>query len=259
MTTVSALTLAGSHVNILGVHPELRNIARVTLADGELNDSGVWVTSGARTRAKQLGLYQSYKAGKGPLAANPDYRNPSTGRRGSAHQVQMAGEYRSGKLDNSAPWAYAIDISFKSRTDRPWDRLRELMTDNGAIANLWHKGETWHYVVQTAWAPIVVAGHGSKGSTVARLQAQWAAAGSDVKPDGQYGPKTAKVAASWQRKLGSKGIGIHGDWTERDQRRFDRSTIQKKQPAIVNGDGDQLELYREALRRVRAISRRALS
>lgn len=216
---VSGLRLQNNTVNILAVHPELRHISRTAFDTPELRAiPTLVVTSGARTRDEQVELRRKYEAGEGPLAARPDHEGP-TGRVGSAHQIQIPKKYKHGLLDNTAPFAYAIDISPKN-VPRSWNALRNAMESSGAVANLWHKDEFWHYVVRHDWRPQVITGHGMAGQTTLQIQKNFRRAGSAIKVDGQHGPATTRVVKDWQRKFGRTGIWVNGDWTRADHELF---------------------------------------
>jgi len=217
VVTSSGLRLQNAGVNILAVHPELRHVTRMAFAQMRGIPTLV-VTSGARSHKQQTALYAAYRAGRGPLAANPNFVG-ATGRVGSAHQVQKPGGYKHGRLDNTAPFAYAIDISPKDNP-RSWDKLRSVMEAAGGNANLWHLGEPWHYVMDLSWVPQVVTGHGMAGTTTQSVQRRFVQAGTKLKIDGQHGPATTIAVKRWQRKIGRKGMWVNGDWTRDDHALF---------------------------------------
>ena len=65
--------------------------------DGRMTDK-VAVVSGCRSYAEQKRLYLKYRAGKGNLAANPDWKRPGGFFHGSFHQEQRDG------------YSYAVDL-----------------------------------------------------------------------------------------------------------------------------------------------------
>jgi len=97
--------------NLKGVHPVLAFRIRRLLAEPSLSKYGTYPA--VRDRAKQQSFYAKYKAGKGPLAANPA-RKLRTGSEfpydwtptGSWHMVQGDG------------YGHAVDLK------RPWNRTR---------------------------------------------------------------------------------------------------------------------------------------
>ena len=97
--------------NLRGVHPILAHRIRLLLALPELSKYGTYPA--VRDRAKQERFFAAYKAGKGPLAADPN-RTLRTGSafpydwtpKGSWHMVQGDG------------YGHAVDLK------RPWNRSR---------------------------------------------------------------------------------------------------------------------------------------
>ena len=123
--------------NLRGVHPVLAFRIRRLLAEPSLSKYGTYPA--VRDRAKQQAFYAKYKAGKGPLAANPD-RKLRTGPsfpypwtpRGSWHMVQGDG------------YGHAVDLK------RPWNRTRAqaraevhpYLARHGLMATV--RSEWWH-------------------------------------------------------------------------------------------------------------------
>lgn len=228
-------------INVPGLHPEIRDRVRRALQDKRLKGLAR-VSSGARTHALQTLLYQRYKAGNGPLAANPNYRNPSTGRVGSAHQVQSAGGYSRAGLNNDHAWAYAVDIGFYGTVQSKL--LRETLEDYGMVANLWTAGEWWHYVPQGS-SSNVISGQGMSGSSaVSTLQKRLG-----VTSDGIHGPKTSAAIAKLQSKLGQFPSG---DWLKTDENAWGRSIQDASQGTAAKTTSDQIG-PRNALAQIQAI------
>ena len=73
--------------------------------DGRMTDK-VAVVSGCRSYAEQKRLYHKYRAGKGNLAANPDWKRPGGFFHGSFHQEQRDG------------YSYAVDLRITGRITR---------------------------------------------------------------------------------------------------------------------------------------------
>lgn len=140
----------GSHVNVADLHPELRERLKRLIAASSLP---IQVRSGARTFSHQYALYTQWVADGRPAdrpVANPSYRWPD-GRMGSAHQIQPAGGYKHGNLSNDLPWAYAVDLMWKSGypTFLQQSQLRSEAAMHGLIANV--PGEWWHYTPIKTW------------------------------------------------------------------------------------------------------------
>ena len=218
-TYVLGIPVKSASINVLQVHPEIRYRVRNALFDDNLRTLAR-MSSGARSYALQKTLYARYKAGKGPLAANPDYHNPKTGRKGSAHQVQDPGGYRRSGLDNSRPWAYAVDVGFYGAVQSK--KLRATMLKYGMVANLWHVGEWWHYVPADGIQAQVLSGHGMFGDTVKAVQRKLG-----ITADGWHGPATTKAVADAQHAVGHARTG---DWT-RDNDTAHTHAVRTKQTA----------------------------
>ncbi|MBT8213339.1 MAG: hypothetical protein KJN71_09350 [Acidimicrobiia bacterium] len=141
----------GSHVNVADLHPELRDRLRVWSLDSDLP----WkIRSGARTFSHQLSLYRNWVADGRPShrpVANPSYRWPD-GRMGSGHQIQPAGGYRHGNLPNDRPWAYAVDLMWRSGSPTAQEKA-QLQAEGllyGLDANV--PGEWWHFTPVKIWS-----------------------------------------------------------------------------------------------------------
>lgn len=87
----------GGHVDLSLLHPRFAHRLEQFLGDGRISGR-VAVVSACRSYAQQKKLYDKYKAGRGNLAANPDWVRPDGFFRGSFHQQQPDG------------WCYAADV-----------------------------------------------------------------------------------------------------------------------------------------------------
>ena len=215
-------------VNLIDVHPEIR--ARLRRAFADVRIAGrVRVSSGARTYKQQAYLYSLYRSGRGNLAANPD--RVSGGRKGSAHQVQDAGDYKVGDLDNTDPWAYAVDVGFYSNANTK--ALMDTLNTYGLTDNV--PSEWWHYVALSTNYPIVgLFGRGSSGERVATLQEQLTNLGhGDLEVDGKYGPSTQRAVESFQRDHTGKA---HGDWEPADQAAIEKQLKRSSTPSLLGLD-----------------------
>ena len=133
--------------------------------------------------------------------------------------MQQPGQYATAGLNNSRPWAYAVDVGFYGTVQSTL--LREVMDRHGMLANLWNKGEWWHYVPADGVPVAVVSGHGMVGKAVEAVQRQLS-----VDPDGWHGPMTSAAVARWQR---ANGRLISGDWDTGDQAQWGSKRVGQQQ------------------------------
>ena len=224
--------------NLRGVHPILAHRIRLLLALPELSKYGTYPA--VRDRAKQERFFAAYKAGKGPLAADPN-RTLRTGSafpydwtpKGSWHMVQGDG------------YGHAVDLK------RPWNRSRAQaraevhphLARMGLRATV--RSEWWHVQALTSqgWgdgpmpdgsdplptpepqnvlaeiAKFIAAcrkeivKQGQSGVVVKFLQSQLANKGETITADGSFGPKTAAIVRSFQSANGLTADGIVGPAT----------------------------------------------
>ena len=231
-------------VNMIDVHPEIRARLRAGFADLRLQGR-VRVSSGARTYDQQRGLYALYRAGKGNLAADPA-RRWGNGRVGSAHQVQPAGGYSVAGLDNSDPWAYAVDVGFYGTVNTA--ALATVLGEHGLYPNV--KGEWWHFVPRPNHRIYAICGRGSTGQAVKEVQQILRGADYDVTVDGLYGPGTQAAVEQFQT---DHGLTVHGDW---DTRTADKAkTAAKRRPAHtlnVTAEQQAVAHLKHAIRLIKA-------
>lgn len=210
MFAIPALT----HVNLVDLHVELRARIRRTLLSPALSGKAR-ASSGARTYAHQQRLYASYKAGRGNLAANPDYTWPN-GRQGSAHMVQKARGYKRGNLSNAHSVAYAIDVGFYG--SRLWSTLASTAAANGMILTV--PGEPWHFECHPS-SPLIALSGLNQGHPLrnAGIQTNLAKVGCfDGTVDGVYGPATMEGVLMFQSDTKTLKTG---DWTVDDQSKLE--------------------------------------
>jgi len=96
--------------------------------DGRMTDK-VAVVSGCRSYAEQKRLYHKYRAGKGNLAANPDWKRPGGFFHGSFHQEQRDG------------YSYAVDLRITGRITRA--EVTDVARRYGFRPTV--KREWWHF------------------------------------------------------------------------------------------------------------------
>ena len=214
------------------LHPRFVTRLEAFFADTRIKNR-VAVSSGCRSYAAQLRLYQLYRAGKGNLAANPDWQRPDGFFRGSFHQEQPDG------------FSYAVDLHQLSRSiSKPdintiaitYGVVPTVKNKDGSLREWWHhqprngkgwfdapalKGEASEGTEHVAplepkvdWAGILAAIHaqrkqvsrkplirGSRGDAVKTVQSRLGALGFDCGPaDGIFGRKTAWAVKQLQKK-----------------------------------------------------------
>jgi len=249
---------AGTHVNLADLHVEhrqrIRNLFNEAIASGL---GALEVYSGARTRAHQTQLYTAFlQRGRAhPVVASPTYKSPSTGRVGSAHQVQLEGQYQHGNLRNDRSAAYAADIRWASRVypgSVMQSRLHTLARSNGLYPSV--STEWWHFVPIHNSSILAVVGWGHRGPAVLKLQQDMnvlleLGGGQLLVEDGQYGPATMRAVADWQRE---NGRPVSGDYTVADRAKLEQQVDDSK---LVNAP-DEVPFNQQMRRALRRIGRR---
>ena len=209
------------------LHPRFVTRLEAFFADTRIKNR-VAVSSGCRSYAAQLRLYQMYRAGKGNLAANPDWQRPDGFFRGSFHQEQPDG------------YSYAVDLHQLSKSISKPD-INKIAITYGVVPTI-QKKEWWHHQPRNGkgwfdapalkgeasegtehvaplepkvdWAGILAAIHaqrkqvsrkplirGSRGDAVKTTQSRLGALGFDCGPaDGIFGRKTAWAVKQLQKK-----------------------------------------------------------
>lgn len=146
VVSIDGIAVAHSSINVADLHPELRRRVRRVVNSKRLGGL-IRVSSGARTYAQQAHLYRTLPRGR---AANPNYYNTATGRRGSKHQVQSR-SYKVGGGFESGPYAYAVDVGFYGPPQ--WSRLRNVAETKGLHLTVFRPYEPWHFELDPAKPP----------------------------------------------------------------------------------------------------------
>ena len=122
------------------LHPRFIRRLENFFSDGRIANK-VTICSGARSYAAQKALYDRYKAGKGNLAANPDWKRPDGFFRGSFHQEQPDG------------YSYAVDLRVV-RNRISTDLVTAIAQRYGIRPTV--RGEWWHFQPRNGkeWFPI---------------------------------------------------------------------------------------------------------
>ena len=120
----------GGHVDLSLIHPKFTERLEQFFNDGRIKGQ-VSVTSGCRSYAAQKRLYDKYKAGRGNLAANPDWRRPDGFFRGSFHQEQPDG------------YAYAVDLTLLQFGGISKPEVTRIADKFGIRPTV--KSEWWHF------------------------------------------------------------------------------------------------------------------
>ena len=122
------------------LHPRFIRRLENFFSDGRIANK-VTICSGARSYAAQKALYDRYKAGKGNLAANPDWKRPDGFFRGSFHQEQPDG------------YSYAVDLRVV-RNRISTDLVTAIARRYGIRPTV--RGEWWHFQPRNGkeWFPI---------------------------------------------------------------------------------------------------------
>ena len=112
------------------LHPRFVTRLEAFFSDTRIKNR-VAVSSGCRSYASQLRLYQMYRAGKGNLAANPDWQRPDGFFKGSFHQEQPCGH------------SFAVDLRQLSRSISKPD-INKIAVTYGIVPTI-QKKEWWHH------------------------------------------------------------------------------------------------------------------
>jgi len=219
-------------VDLSLIHPRFIRRLENFFSDGRIANKVV-ICSGARSYASQKALYDRYKAGKGNLAANPDWKRPDGFFRGSFHQEQPDG------------YSYAVDLRVV-RNRISTDLVTAIAQRYGIRPTV--RGEWWHFQPRNGkeWFPIGIqdeeppeeevnwAGiqaiinemgrqiglsplrRGSKGDIVKVVQSKLNSLDFSCGiADGVYGRKTLRAVLMLQRAMLLKETGNvnHKTWT----------------------------------------------
>ena len=123
------LPVTDKSIDLSLLHPRFIRRLENFFSDGRIANK-VTICSGARSYASQKALYDRYKAGKGNLAANPDWKRPDGFFRGSFHQEQPDG------------YSYAVDLRIVKRGITT-DEVTAIARRYGIRPTV--KGEWWHF------------------------------------------------------------------------------------------------------------------
>ncbi|MAE50161.1 hypothetical protein CMI48_05045 [Candidatus Pacearchaeota archaeon] len=212
------IPVTGGHVDLSLLHPRFKERLNHFFADGRIANK-VKVVSACRSYAAQKWLYDRYKAGKGNLAANPDWLRPDGFFRGSFHQEQPDG------------FSYAVDLRITKWNGISQKSVTEVARRYGIRPTV--RGEWWHFQprdadgwfpcnaypdtkqadAKTDWDQITLAVTGV-GRRIALSPLRRGSRGDDVRvvqnrlnaldfncgnPDGVFGRKTRRAVKGLQR------------------------------------------------------------
>ena len=236
--------LAHPAVNVTDLHPVMglrvaalfADLTAAGLADNRPGYGLFQVSSGVRTRAQQIALYNDIclRQGRCAWVANP-YHARSSGpdaegvqRFGSNHQAQRQSHRwaRALGLAVAPELGYAVDIR---NNGAAWSELHRRLPAVGLDWPLKSGAvEPWHVEAFPDGAPGWLPGPwprrpgilrplylGLVGGDVRRLQRQ-----AETVTDGAYGPGTARAVRRLQRRLDRPRTGM---WTAADQRAYERA------------------------------------
>ena len=122
------IPITSKRVDLSLLHPKFLERLELFFGDGRVSGK-VAVVSGCRSYADQKRLYDKYRAGRGNLAANPDWKRPGGFFYGSFHQEQPDG------------YSYAVDLRIVGRIDRA--TVTSVAKRYGFRPTV--KGEWWHF------------------------------------------------------------------------------------------------------------------
>ena len=124
-----SIPTSSSRVDLSLLHPRFKVRLEKFFADPRIKGRVV-VTSGCRSYAKQKYLYDKYKAGRGNLAANPDWQRPGGFFKGSFHMEQPDG------------FSYAVDFGLRSNKIKTWE-VNSIAKHYGIHHTV--SSECWHH------------------------------------------------------------------------------------------------------------------
>jgi len=228
---IKMIPITNKHVDLSLLHPRFMERLQLFFDDGRIMNK-VAVVSGCRSYAEQKRFYLKYRAGKGNLAANPDWKRPGGFFHGSFHQEQRDG------------YSYAVDLRITGRVSRA--EVTSVARRYGFRPTV--KGEWWHFqprnedewfpsisfpdatvpIQPMDWAGVLAFIHGleqsigrcpllrgSRGVEVRVVQQRLNAIDFWCGPaDGIFGRKTAKAVRQLQRAtlLNPNGIVTMNTW-----------------------------------------------
>jgi hypothetical protein len=127
------IPITSKRVDLSLLHPKFLERLELFFGDGRVSGK-VAVVSGCRSYADQKRLYDKYRAGRGNLAANPDWKRPGGFFYGSFHQEQPDG------------YSYAVDLRITGRISKPevtsvakrYGFRPTVKNRDGSIKEWWH-------------------------------------------------------------------------------------------------------------------------
>lgn len=125
-----SIRVSSKRVDLSLIHPRFMKRLEALFSDSRVA-GGIEVTSGCRSYAEQKRLYDKYRAGRGNLAANPDWKRPDGYFRGSFHMEQPDG------------YSYAVDLGIVGRGGPSKPDVTRVAADYGIKPTV--KGEWWHF------------------------------------------------------------------------------------------------------------------
>ena len=210
------IPISNKRVDLSLIHPKFMDRIKLFFGDDRIKGK-VEVVSGCRSYAEQKRLHDKYRAGKGNLAANPDWNRPNGFFKGSFHQEQSDG------------YAYAIDLGIVGKISKA--EVTEIAKRYGFRPTV--KGEWWHFQPrdENDWFPStsfpdedvpvrpmdwqgLLAFVAGIGESIGRYPLSRGARGPEVKvvqqrlnamdfwcgaADGVFGRKTQKAVRAFQR------------------------------------------------------------
>jgi len=127
---MNPIRVSSKRVDLSLIHPRFKARLEHLFKDSRVA-GGIEVTSGCRSYAEQKRLYDKYRAGKGNLAANPDWKRPDGFFRGSFHMEQPDG------------YSYAVDLGIVGRSGPSKPDVTRVAAGYGILPTV--KGEWWHF------------------------------------------------------------------------------------------------------------------
>ena len=225
------IPITNKRIDLSLLHPRFMERLELFFGDGRIAGK-VAVVSGCRSYAEQKRLYLKYRAGKGNLAANPDWKRPGGFFHGSFHQEQTDG------------YSYAVDLRITGRISRT--EVTNVAQRYGFRPTV--KGEWWHFqprneddgfpstsfpdsttpIQPMDWAGVLAFIHGIEQS-IGRCPLSRGSRGVEVRvvqqrlnamdfscglADGIFGRKTTKAVRAFQRAalLNNNGIVSMNTW-----------------------------------------------
>jgi hypothetical protein len=189
----------GGHVDLSLIHPRFKERLEAFFGDGRIAGR-VAVVSGCRSYAAQKRLYDKYRAGKGNLAANPDWLRPDGFFSGSIPTItSVARRYGLRPTVKNRDGSIKEWWHFQPRNAQDWfpcdgtsDNPVEPVMDWEGIALFLDEVRR-----DIAWSPLR---RGSRGVSVKVVQQRLNATDFDCgAADGIFGRKTKRAVQQLQR------------------------------------------------------------